>query len=70
MWRFLGGVFGVAIQVAVFATTGGVGSAGLFSAGPTTAIGLAAVLSLVAGLVGMWLPGRHAVALAAAQPKP
>jgi EmrB/QacA subfamily drug resistance transporter len=69
MWRFLGGVFGVAIQVAVFATTGGVGSAGLFSAGFTTAIGLAAVLSLVAGLVGMWLPGRHAVALAAAPAK-
>ena len=69
MWRFLGGVFGVAIQVAVFATTGGVGSAGMFSAGFTTAIGLAAVLSLVAGLVGMWLPGRHAVALAAAPAK-
>jgi hypothetical protein len=41
----------------------------MFSAGFTTAIGLAAVLSLVAGLVGIWLPGRHAVALAAATAK-
>jgi EmrB/QacA subfamily drug resistance transporter len=69
MWRFLGGVFGVAIQVAAFATTGSVGSADMFSSGFTTAIGLAAALSLVAGLVGMWLPGRHAGALAAATAK-
>jgi EmrB/QacA subfamily drug resistance transporter len=69
MWRFLGGVFGVAIQVAAFATTGSVGSADMFSSGFTTAIGLAAALSLIAGLVGMWLPGRHAGALAAATAK-
>jgi MFS family permease len=69
MWRFLGGVFGVAIQVAAFATTGSVGSADMFSSGFTTAIGLAAALSLIAGLVGTWLPGRHAGALAAATAK-
>ena len=62
MWRFLGGVFGVAIQVAAFAMTGSVGSAGMFSAGFATAIGLAAALSLAAAIVGMWLPGRRDVA--------
>jgi EmrB/QacA subfamily drug resistance transporter len=69
MSRFLGGVFGVAVQVAVFAATGGFGSPQAFSAGFVPAIGIAATLSLMAAIVGMWLPGRRATALAPAKAK-
>jgi EmrB/QacA subfamily drug resistance transporter len=58
MSRFLGGVFGVAVQVAVFATTGSFDSPQAFSAGFVRAIGVAAVLSLMATIVGLWLPRR------------
>ena len=67
MSRFLGGVFGVAVQVAVFAATGSFGSPQAFSAGFVPAIGIAATLSLMAAIVGMWLPGRRATALAPAK---
>lgn len=69
MSRFLGGVFGVAVQVAVFAATGGFDSPQAFSAGFVPAIGIAATLSLMAAIVGMWLPGRRATALAPARAK-
>jgi MFS family permease len=69
MSRFLGGVFGVAVQVAVFATSGSFGSPEAFSAGFAPAIGIAAALSLIAALVGMWLPGRSTTALAPARAK-
>jgi hypothetical protein len=64
MARFLGGVFGVAVQVAAFATSGSFGSPQAFSKGFAPAIGLAAALSLMAAMVGMGLPGRRAAALA------
>jgi EmrB/QacA subfamily drug resistance transporter len=67
MARFLGGVFGIAILVAVFSAAGGFGSAREFSAGFTPAIGVSAVLSLAAAVVGMGLPGRHKVTLAQAK---
>ena len=66
MARFLGGVFGVAVQVAVFAAIGGFGSPQAFSAGFVPAIGVAAAMSLMAAIAGAWLPGHRAVALAPA----
>ena len=64
MFRFLGGVFGIAIAVAVFERTGGVGSASAFSAGFAPAIGVAAGLSLLGAFAGLCLPSaRHLQAL-------
>jgi EmrB/QacA subfamily drug resistance transporter len=66
MLRFLGAAFGVALLVAVFSAAGGVGSPQAFNAGFAAAIVVSAVLSLGGAIVGMWLPGRRAVALAQA----
>ncbi|HET8920573.1 MAG TPA: DHA2 family efflux MFS transporter permease subunit [Xanthobacteraceae bacterium] len=63
MARFLGGVFGVAVQVAVFAATGSFGSPQAFSVGFVSAISVAAAISLMAAIAGAWLPGRRAVTL-------
>jgi hypothetical protein len=57
MLRYLGGVFGIAILVAVFAQSGNFGSAQAFSDGFALAIGASASLSIVAAIVGLWLPG-------------
>lgn len=57
--RQLGGAFGVASVVAVFAATGGYGSAEAFSAGFGPAIGVAAALALGAGVAGTVLPRRQ-----------
>jgi EmrB/QacA subfamily drug resistance transporter len=59
MFRFLGGVSGIAIAGTVFAETGGFGSAQAFTAGFTTAAGVSAVLSLAAAIVGLRLPGHQ-----------
>jgi EmrB/QacA subfamily drug resistance transporter len=66
MARFLGGVFGVAVQVAVFAAIGNFGSPQAFSGGFVPAIGIAAAISLMAAIAGAWLPGRRAMALTTA----
>jgi EmrB/QacA subfamily drug resistance transporter len=58
MLRYLGGVFGIAMLVAVFAGTGSVGSTQTFSGGFAAAIGVAAVLSLLGAIVGMGQPAR------------
>jgi EmrB/QacA subfamily drug resistance transporter len=69
--RQLGGAFGVAVLVAVFAGAGGYGSPQAFSDGFVAAIAACAGLALAAALAGSALPGRrHASALAAAQPLP
>jgi EmrB/QacA subfamily drug resistance transporter len=60
--RYLGGVFGIAVLVAVFAQTGHVRSAQAFSAGFALAIGAAAGLSLVAAIAGLWLPASRVAA--------
>jgi EmrB/QacA subfamily drug resistance transporter len=60
--RYLGGVFGIAVLVAVFAQTGHVRSARAFSAGFALAIGAAAGLSLVAAIAGLWLPTSRVAA--------
>ncbi len=69
MLRFLGGAFGIAIVVAVFAGAGSFGSAQAFSAGFAAAIGVSAALSLVGAVAGMGLPGRRGRALAPAKAK-
>jgi MFS family permease len=69
MLRFLGGVFGIAITVAAFAGTGSVASADAFSAGFARAIAVAAGLSLMGAVAGLWLPTGQGVK-AAAPPRP
>jgi EmrB/QacA subfamily drug resistance transporter len=64
MCRFLGGVSGITIVVAVFAGTGSFGSAQAFSAGFAPAIGVSAALSLRVAAAGMWQPSRRAGVLA------
>jgi EmrB/QacA subfamily drug resistance transporter len=70
MFRYLGGAFGIAILVAVFAQTGGVHSPQAFSAGFVSALGLSAALSLAAAIAGMWQPARREVVLAPVGAKP
>jgi hypothetical protein len=55
----VGGVFGIAIAVAVFAGAGGYASAQAFSDGFAPAIGVAAALSLVGAPAGVAVPGRR-----------
>jgi EmrB/QacA subfamily drug resistance transporter len=54
--RQLGGAFGVAILVAVFARAGGYGSAHAFAAGFVPAIGVAAGLALAGAIAASMLP--------------
>jgi EmrB/QacA subfamily drug resistance transporter len=68
MMRQLGGVFGIAILVAVFAGAGGYASAQAFSDGFAPAIGVSAGLALVGSLVATALPGRRAATAAAPMP--
>ena len=56
--RELGGVFGIALGVAVFAGAGSYASAEAFSDGFVAATGLSAGLSLLAAICGAALPGR------------
>src|SRR5262249_45902948 len=56
--RQLGGVFGVALLVAVFTGSGSYASPALFSDGFTAAIGVAAGLSLLGAAAGVAPPGR------------
>jgi EmrB/QacA subfamily drug resistance transporter len=64
MSRFLGGVLGVAVEVAVFAATGGFGSPHQFSAGFAPAMAVAAALSMLGAVAGLWLPARRQITLA------
>ncbi|MBL1075875.1 DHA2 family efflux MFS transporter permease subunit [Nocardia sp. 2] len=65
MMRELGGVFGIAVVVAVFAGFGGYASAADFVAGFVPAVAVGAALSLCGAVVALALPGR-----AAAVPSP
>ena len=60
--RQLGGVFGIAIAVAVFAGAGGYASGQTFSDGFAAAVGAAAALSFVGALAGLAAPTRRAKA--------
>ena len=64
MGRFLGGMFGIAALVAVFSANGAADSPANFSAGFAAAMKIAAALSLLGAVAGLWLPARHQVALA------
>jgi hypothetical protein len=59
MMRELGGVFGIAIAVAVFAGAGSYASPQAFTDGFGPAIGVAAALSLAGALAALALPGRR-----------
>jgi hypothetical protein len=59
MMRELGGVFGIAIVVAVFAGAGSYASAAAFTDGFSPAIGVGAALALAGAAAGMALPGRR-----------
>jgi EmrB/QacA subfamily drug resistance transporter len=63
MGRFLGGMFGIAFLVAVFSTGGGANSAANFSAGFAKTMMVAAALSLLGAVAGLWLPARRRLAL-------
>jgi EmrB/QacA subfamily drug resistance transporter len=62
MMRELGGVFGIAVIVAVFAAAGSYASPLSFSDGFTAAIAVSAGLSLTGAAIGLGLPGRRTVA--------
>jgi EmrB/QacA subfamily drug resistance transporter len=70
MLRELGGVFGIAILVAVFAGAGSYASAEAFTDGFAPAIAVSAALSLVGAIAGLGLPGRPQATGAARQPQP
>ena len=59
MMRELGGVFGIAVAVAVFAGAGSFASPEAFLDGFGPAIAVVAVLSLVGAIVALGLPGRR-----------
>jgi EmrB/QacA subfamily drug resistance transporter len=59
MLKELGGVFGIAVAVAVFAGTGGYASAHAFSLGFVPAIGASAGLSLAGALIALAMPARR-----------
>ena len=61
MMRELGGVFGIAVVVAVFAATGSYASAATFVDGFGPAVGVGAALALAGAAAGLALPGRRRV---------
>jgi EmrB/QacA subfamily drug resistance transporter len=63
MMRELGGVFGIAVVVAVFAGAGSYASAQAFTDGFSSAMLVAAGLSLLGAVVGLALPGRRVAAV-------
>jgi hypothetical protein len=60
MVRELGGVFGIAVTVAVFAGAGGYASAAAFTDGFGPALATSAAVSLLGAVVGLRVPGRRA----------
>jgi EmrB/QacA subfamily drug resistance transporter len=61
--RELGGVFGIAVSVAVFAAAGSYASPESFTDGFSAAMGVAASISLLSAAAGAFLPGRPRMAL-------
>jgi EmrB/QacA subfamily drug resistance transporter len=71
MLRQLGGVFGIAVLVAVFAGTGSYASPHAFSDGFVVALGICAALSLAGALAAVGLPSRaHPAPATHAAPAP
>jgi EmrB/QacA subfamily drug resistance transporter len=69
MMRELGGVFGIAVVVAVFAGAGSYASAAAFTDGFGPAIGVGAALALAGAVAGLALPGRRRAAAVLAPPQ-
>jgi hypothetical protein len=67
--RELGGVFGIAISVAVFAGAGSYASAQAFADGFAPAIGVSAGLALAGAFAASWLPDRAGAIDVAAIPQ-
>jgi hypothetical protein len=65
MMRELGGVFGIAVSVAVFAGAGSYASAQAFTDGFGPAIFVTAGLALAGAITGLALPGRRPATVAA-----
>jgi hypothetical protein len=59
MMRELGGVFGIAVAVAVFAAAGSYASPSAFLDGFAPAIAVVAALSMAGAVVALALPGRR-----------
>lgn len=64
MARFLGGMFGIALLVAVFSANGAAESPATFSAGFAAAMTVAAALSLLGAFAGAWLPASRRISAA------
>jgi hypothetical protein len=64
----LGGMFGIAILVAVFAGAGSYASPEAFSDGFAPAVAVAAALSAVGAIAGLGVPGRAGATAAAPGP--
>ncbi len=64
MMRELGGVFGIALAVAVFAGAGSYASLQAFTDGFAPAIDVAAALALAGAVSGLALPGRRPITIA------
>ncbi len=62
MLRILGGVFGVAVSVAVFAGLGGYASPAEFSAGFTGAMGVVTAFAFVGMIIATGIPGKRSPA--------
>jgi EmrB/QacA subfamily drug resistance transporter len=62
MGRFLGGMFGIALMVAVFSAHGAADTPTHFASGFAAAMAVAAILSLLAAFAGGFLPARRTVA--------
>jgi len=64
MLRIFGGVFGVAVTVAVFAGVGGYASAEEFSDGFAAGMGAVTVFALVGAIIALGMPGRGSTVVA------
>jgi MFS family permease len=70
MMRELGGVFGIAVVVAVFAATGGYASAQAFTDGFGPAVGVSAGLAFAGALTALAIPSRRSSSLIGHQLQP
>ncbi|HWI75115.1 MAG TPA: MFS transporter [Baekduia sp.] len=70
MLRELGGVFGIAIAVAVFAGAGSYATASAFVDGFAPALGTSAALSLIGAAVALGVPSKRGFSDPALQPAP
>jgi len=68
MMRELGGVFGVAIAVSVFAATGSFASAAAFTDGFAPAIGVTAALAVAGAIAALALPSRRTATATGLEP--